>query len=43
MDLKRREETALRDAVMKDPKLAKEYGDAWDQVARTIEVLAGNL
>ena len=41
MDLKRREETALREAVMKDPKLAKEYGDAWDQVARTIEVLAG--
>jgi hypothetical protein len=41
MDLKRREETALREAVMKDPKLAKEYGDAWDQVSRTIEVLAG--
>lgn len=41
MDLKRREETALREAVMRDPKLAKEYGDAWDQVSRTIEVLAG--
>jgi len=41
MDQKRREETALRDAVAKDPKLNKEYGDAWDQVARTIEVLGG--
>jgi len=41
MDQKRREETALRDAVAKDPKLNKEYGDAWDQVARTIAVLGG--
>jgi Peptidase S46 len=41
MDLKRQQEKALRDAVQKDPKLAQEYGDAWDQVARSIEVLGG--
>ena len=41
MDLKRKQEQDLRDAVQKDPKLKQEYGDAWDQVARTIEVLAG--
>ena len=41
MDQKRREESTLREAVAKDPQLNKEYGDAWDQVARTIEVLGG--
>ena len=41
MDAKRREEQELRDAVMADPKLKEKYGDAWDQVARTIEILAG--
>jgi len=41
MDAKRREEQELRDAVMADLKLKEKYGDAWDQVARTIEILAG--
>jgi Peptidase S46 len=41
MDLKRKQEQELRDAVQKDPKLKQEYGDAWDQVARSIEVLGG--
>jgi hypothetical protein len=41
MDLKRKQEQDLRDAVQKDPKLKQEYGDAWDQVARSIEVLGG--
>ncbi len=41
MNLKRKEEEALREAVARDPKLKQEYGDAWDQVARSIEVLAG--
>ncbi|MBI2825032.1 MAG: S46 family peptidase [Planctomycetia bacterium] len=39
MGRKHHEEQALRDAVMKDPKLKKEYGDAWDTVAKSIEVL----
>ncbi len=41
MNLKRKQEADLREAVAKDPKLQQEYGDAWDQVARTIEVLGG--
>jgi hypothetical protein len=41
MNLKRHQEQELRDAVMRDPKLKHEYGDAWDQVARSIEVLDG--
>ena len=39
MNLKRRQEQELRDAVTRDAKLKQEYGDAWDQVARSIEVL----
>jgi hypothetical protein len=37
MEQKRAEEKALRDAVLKDPGLKKLYGDAWDQVAASIE------
>ena len=33
---KRQEEKALRDAVSKNPKL-KEYGDAWDRIAKAQE------
>jgi len=39
MDIKQKQESDLRDAVNKDPKLKKEYGDAWDQVAKSIDVL----
>lgn len=36
MQVKRREEDRLRQAVNGKPELAREYGDAWDQVARAI-------
>jgi hypothetical protein len=42
MKKKEAEEKALRAAVEKDPKLQKEFGDAWDQVERTIDVLTGD-
>jgi hypothetical protein len=37
MGKKRADEKALRERVMKDAKLAESYGDAWDQVAASIE------
>ncbi len=39
MGLKKRQEQSLRDAVTNDATLKSEYGDAWDQVAASIEVL----
>ncbi len=38
---KRDSEKELRDAVSKDPKLSRSYGDGWDQVAATIKTLIG--
>jgi hypothetical protein len=42
MKKKETEEKALQDAVANDPKLKKEFGDAWDQIERTINVLTGD-
>jgi hypothetical protein len=39
LEKKRAEEKALQQAVQKDAGLKKEYGDAWDQVASSLEVL----
>lgn len=33
MEQKRKEETQLREAVARDPKLAAEYGRVWDEIA----------
>ncbi len=41
LNKKRAEETALREAVAKDPKLQQAYGDAWDQVAASIKTWNG--
>jgi len=42
MELKRRQEQDLRDAVKRDPKLLEAYGGAWDAVGKTIEA-AGEI
>jgi len=41
MDLKRREESELRAAVARDPKLATAYGAAWDRIANAYRGFAG--
>ena len=37
MDLKKRQEQELRDAVKRDPKLQADYGGAWDAVGKTVQ------
>jgi hypothetical protein len=37
MAKKAADEKALRDAVMKDPEMAKEYGGAWDVIAKAMQ------
>lgn len=39
MDKKRAEEKTLRDAVRNNPKLQQDDGEAWDQVAATVNTL----
>jgi hypothetical protein len=39
MGQKRQQEKALRDAVMANPKLKAEYGDAWEQVSASLKTL----
>src|SRR5262245_27696800 len=41
MAKKRADEKALRDAVMKDEDLKKQYGGAWDDVAASIKAVEG--
>jgi Peptidase S46 len=41
MNAKRAEERKLKQAVDKDPKLKKDYGDAWNEVAKTLGVYRG--
>ncbi|MDQ6705961.1 MAG: S46 family peptidase [Acidobacteriota bacterium] len=41
MDLKRRQETELRDAVAADPKMRGKYGSAWDDVAAAMQTESG--
>ncbi|HEX4488117.1 MAG TPA: S46 family peptidase, partial [Terriglobales bacterium] len=38
LDKKQAEEKDLRDKVAANPELQKEYGDAWDQVARAVDL-----
>ena len=38
LEKKQAEEKDLRDRVAADPELQKEYGDAWDEVARAVEL-----
>lgn len=37
MATKAADEKALRDAVMKDPEMAKQYGGAWDAIAKAMQ------
>ena len=37
MGTKAADEKALRDAVMKDPEMAKQYGGAWDAIAKAMQ------
>ncbi|HEU5403554.1 MAG TPA: S46 family peptidase [Terriglobales bacterium] len=37
MATKAADEKALRDAVMKDPEMAKEFGGAWDAIAKAMQ------
>jgi len=37
MNMKRKEEQQLREAVARDPKLAAEYGRVWDQIAAVFQ------
>ena len=39
MDKKRASEKSLRDAVVRDPKLERAYGDAWNRVAASLQTL----
>jgi hypothetical protein len=41
MDKKRAAEKTLRDAVSEDAKLKQAYGDGWEQVAASLNTLAG--
>ena len=37
MDKKRADEQALRSAVERDPKLKEKYGDAWEEINKTLQ------
>jgi hypothetical protein len=39
MNRKKTDERAIRESLQKDPKLSKQYGGAWDEVAKTIQIL----
>ena len=38
LDKKQAEEKDLRDKVAADPELQKEYGDAWDEIAKAVDL-----